>query len=617
MKATAGTWLQRVVRMTRSALFFVSLLGSLWLASSHAATLSGSVQGEPGEPLAGALVTLISADKVLQETVYTNGQGSFRLDTAQQGLLSLRMRAPGFADATQELLLSAAQNEAVKLSLKKLTDPKLISDALPASAHAATVKINDEKAHAAYRNQCFFCHQIGNAWTRRPKTKQEWDGVMDRMQRYGALITWSTEKHIHQALSEAFKGQPVADQQDHRQDWGVARAKLTVVRVGDASSFVHDLELGPDGRFYSVDMGNDIVYITDMASGKSESAKMPNAGLARGGLFSGMSAPIATFNAWHGPHSIVLGPDGRYYTTDSMRGEIGVFDPKTRQFQFVPIGHGALYPHTLRFDRDGILWFTLAMSNQLGRYDPRSGKIDVMALPSGGFWQWLADALFAPLLKIAAWFPGQDLQLVLSHHKWSAQGHKIMNLPYGIDIHPQDGSVWYSKLYGDKIGRYNPKTGAIKEWDTPLAGPRRMRFGADGTLWIPAFGDSALMKFDPRTETFSNYPMPVLAKGEFETPYALNVHPKTGEVWVTANLSDRMFRFNPVDARWTAYPMSSTSTYMRDIVFTPDGSVCSANANLPAAAIEGQQQQIVCLQPDAVADGVGNVRQSSIAQHKL
>jgi streptogramin lyase len=93
--------------------------------------------------------------------------------------------------------------------------------------------------------------------------------------------------------------------------------------------------------------------------------------------------------------------------------------------------------------------------------------------------------------------------------------------------------------------------------------------------------------------------MPVLAPGEFETPYALNVHPKTGEVWVTANLSDRMFRFDPRHERWTAYPMSSTTTYMRDIVFTPDGRICSVNANLPAVAIEGQQQKIVCLQPDA------------------
>ncbi|MFA6312582.1 MAG: carboxypeptidase regulatory-like domain-containing protein [Sterolibacterium sp.] len=588
------------------AAFLLCLIGLIGSGAGHAATLSGTVLSAQGQPLAGALATLIGGDKVMQETVYSNAAGRFRLDTAQQGEATLRLRAPGYADVTQPLRLGAADSQTIAVALKPLTDPKAVSDALPASAHAATVKINDEKANAAYRNQCFFCHQIGNAWTRRPKSQEEWNGVLDRMQRYGALITWGAEKSILRALSEAFRGQPVADREDHRQDAVIATAKLTEVRIGDASSFVHDVELGPDGRFYSVDMGNDIIYITDLASGKSEAAPMPREGLPRGGEFAGMSAPIATFNAYHGPHSIVVGPDGRYYTTNSMMGELGIFDPKTRQYQFVKIGHGALYPHTLRFDRDGILWFTLAMSDQLGRYDPKTGRVDVMALPAGGFWQWLADTLFDPLLRIAAWFPGKDLQLILSHHKWSGQGHKIMNLPYGLDVHPGDGSVWYSKLYGDKIGRYDPRTGAIKEWDTPLTGPRRMRFGADGVLWIPAFGDSGLMKFDPKTEKFTSYPMPVLAQGEFETPYALNVHPRTGEVWVTANLSDRMFRFDPRNARWIVYPLSSQTTYMRDIVFAPDGRVCSVNANLPAAAIEGQQQQIVCLQPDAYPEANSN-----------
>ncbi len=575
----------------------IALLAALCLHVVHAATLQGTVATTQGQPLAGAMVTLIRSDKLLQETVYTDSQGRFRIDTEQPGAATLRCRTPGYADLSQAL--AAVVGGKFSFEMQKLSDPKAISDALPASAHAATVKITDARTQDAYRNQCFFCHQIGNAWTRRVKTSQEWDGVLDRMQRYGALITWGTERRIHQALSEAFQGHPVPDREDHRTDPAIAHAKLTEVAVGDASSFVHDLELAPDGRFVSVDMGNDKVYTTDLANGKSESVQMPRNGLVRGGLFSGMSSPIATTNAYHGPHSIVLGPDGRYYTTDSMRAELGIFDPATDAFQFVPIGHGAQYPHTLRFDREGILWFTLAMSDQLGRYDPRNGQVDVIALPSGGFWQWMADKLFDSLLKVAAWFPGKDLQLALSHHKWSGQGHKILNLPYGIDIHPLDGSVWYSKLYADKIGRYDPTTGAVQEWDTPLAGPRRMRFGADGTLWIPAFGGSALMKFDPKTGKFTNYAMPVLAAGEFETPYALNVHPKTGEVWVTANLSDRMFRFDPRSERWTAYPMSSTTTYMRDIVFTPDGRVCSVNANLPAVAIEGQQQKIVCLQPEA------------------
>jgi streptogramin lyase len=578
------------------------LCASLGLGSSQAATLTGTITSATGQAVAGALVTLVGNDKIMQETVYSDTAGRFRLDTAQQGDVTIKTRAPGYADETRPLKLGAAEKPVLAIALQPLTDPQIISDALPASAHAARINIRDEKARVAFRSQCFFCHQIGNAWTRRPRSQDEWVSVLDRMQRYSALLTWSSERSIIQGLSEAFQGQPVADVQKRTPDASVATAKLTEVRIGDGGTFVHDVELGPDGKFYGVDMGNDIIFITDMTSGKSETVAMPNEGLPKGGEFNGMTAPISTSNAYRAPHSIVHGPDGRYYTTNSINGELGIFDPKTRTFEFVKIGHGALYPHTLRFDQDGILWFTIAMSNQLGRYDPKTGKVDVMPLPSGGFWQWLADKLSAPIIKIASWFPGSDLHLTLSHHKWSGQGHKILNLPYGIDIHPLDGSIWYSKLYGDKIGRYDPKTGTIKEWDTPLAGPRRLRFGADGTLWIPAFGGSALMKFDTRTEQFTTHPLPLLAPGEFETPYALNVHPKTGEVWITSNLSDRMFRFNPANASWLTYPMSTMTTYMRDIVFAPDGRVCSVNANLPSYAIEGLQQQVVCLQPDAYAE---------------
>lgn len=44
------------------------------------------------------------------------------------------------------------------------------------------------------------------------------------------------------------------------------------------------------------------------------------------------------------------------------------------------------------------------------------------------------------------------------------------------------------------------------------------------------------------------------------------------------------------------------TTYMRDIVFSSDGGVCSTNSNLPAGAVEGQRQSLVCLHPDAVPE---------------
>jgi streptogramin lyase len=584
------------------------LLARAWLVAAllgghlaaGAAVIEGHVVGADGKPVPGALVTLAKDDELLRETVYTNRAGRYELGTAQTGEARLQVRAPGYADQVRKL--SVVDARAVDWVLTPSTDPQALSDAMPASAFAAIVKIDDKKVRTEFRSQCFFCHQIGNAWTRKVRNQEEWEAVTDRMQRYGALITWHSEKTIIASLMDAFKGAPLADHERRERDPEIATARLTEVRVGEHGAFLHDVDIGPDGRFYSCDMANDAIYATDLATARSTVSKMPSFDQPLHGDLAGGSAPVAAFNAHHGPHSIVRGPDGRFYTTNSMSAEIGVFDPATGVHRFVKIGHGAIYPHTLRFDKNGIAWFSIAMSDQIGRYDPRTDAVQVINLPSGGFWQWLADEMFGVVLKVASWFPGQDLHLILSHHKWSGQGHKILNLPYGIDVDPRDGSVWYSKLYADKIGRYDPATGKVEEFSTPEPGPRRLRFGSDGTLWIPAFGGSALMKFDTATRRFTSYPMPVLDRDEFETPYAVNVEPHTGDVWVTSNLSDRMFRFNPQSEKWVAYPLPTRVTYLRDIVFMADGGVCSTNSNLPSDAVEGRHQSLLCLHPDAVPE---------------
>jgi streptogramin lyase len=106
----------------------------------------------------------------------------------------------------------------------------------------------------------------------------------------------------------------------------------------------------------------------------------------------------------------------------------------------------------------------------------------------------------------------------------------VLAFPYGIDVNPVDGSIWYAKLYANKIGRLDPKTLEVTEYDTPMRGPRRPRFDADGIFWIPSFDEGDLMRFDPKTAEFKTYKIPGVAAGEYETPYALNVWKPTGEV---------------------------------------------------------------------------------------
>lgn len=547
--------------------------------------------------VAGAMVTLTDANGV-STTVYSDAQGRWQLRaTAVTEPLSLRVRA-GNAYADFQQSLNPADTTLIQVELQRLTRVEELSERLTASAHAAAIRWKSAGTKEDFISQCHFCHQIGNAYTRKPKSEQGWLETIRRMEGYGALVTWQNEEEFSQTLAASFQGQPIDHVQTLSMHADLPNAQMKEWSFGGPLNYVHDVELGDDGKLYGVDMNTDRIWILDRTTNAIDYVDWPANDLPLGGLFAGAVAPLGTFNAYHGPHSIVNGPDGKLYTTNSLAAEIGIFDPRTRETEFVPTGGDTIYPHTLRFDAQGTLWFTFALSNQIGRMDIKTHKLDVIDLPSNGAWRWLTDAMLPTVLKVASWFGKKDMHITLSHHQTSGQGREVLNLPYGIDINPVDGSVWYSKLYGDYIGRVDPVTLVVEEYQTPYPAPRRLRFAKDGTLWIPSFDSGMLMKFDTRTRQFlKNYHLPLLAENEYETPYAVGIDPNTQHVWIAANMSDRMLRFDPQAETFVAYPSPTLVTFMRDFIFTPEGEVCTSNSNLPAASIEGGKPKFMCLRP--------------------
>lgn len=583
-------------------------LGSLLLVllspAASALSLHGNVTLADRTPVAGAMVTLADASGYA-ETVYSGEQGQWRLDTSAplQGPLTLRVRAgAAYADSFREINGTAAPGAPLTIALERLTRVEDVSERLTASAHAASIRWANSGTRTDFISQCHFCHQIGNATTRRPRSEQEWQAVIKRMEGYGALITWKNEEEFARTLAAGFNGKPLANVQTLAMHPDLPKARLREWSFGGPLNYVHDIEQGSDGLIYGVDMSADRLWILDPRKNSIEEIPLPPNGLPLGGDFAGAVAPLGTFAAYHGPHSVVRGPDRKLYMTCSLSAEICIYDPQTRRFEFIDIGRDALYPHTLRFDAKGTLWFTLALSNQIGRMDIRSREITLIDLPSNGAWRWLSDAMLPTVLTVASWFGKEDMHVRLSHHQASGEGRQVLNLPYGIDINPRDGSIWYSKLYAGYIGRVDPVTLRVEEYKTPHTSPRRLRFAADGTLWIPSFDTGMLMKFDTATRTFTReYKLPTLARNEYETPYALAVHPRTGQLWIASNLSDRILRFDPATETFAAYPSPTRVTYMRDFIFLEDGQVCTSNANLPAAAIEGGRPRLMCLDPVAGA----------------
>jgi streptogramin lyase len=549
--------------MVRHSCQLALVVGALLAAQSVlAAAIDGHVVDGDDAPIAGALITLFRADGLYSETVYSDNKGRFHLDTALEGKLTLRARAPRFADAQQSVDLSAKGGAKAAFALRRLTMPNELSDGLTGSAQFKRLKFKSEKQREDFQNDCLSCHQIGNERTRKAAPKEYWQATVERMLAFVGSSDKQTLADYVELLSTAFDGKPYVVEQSTDVAPEMLRAKITEWKLPGAI-IAHDGEVDPkDGRFYLVD--GDAVFITDPVANRTETVPVPAMGVPLGGNFPamGLPIPIGMNQSRHGMHSLQYGPDGRFYITSALGGTITSFDPKSREFKDYPIGGGALWPHTLRFDGKGIAWFTISISNQVGRFDPASGDTKVIDLP-----------------------------------KTTNRPTAGFMFPYGIDVSPIDGSVWYTRLWAGKVGRIDPKTLAVKEFDPPLSGPRRLRFDASGTLWIPAFGTGSLVKLDTKTMRYTKYDMPRLSPGESEAPYAVAVDPRRQDVWITSNMSDRLFRFLPKEKRFITYRMPTRGTYTREFFFPADGRICSPASPLPAApdVIEGGMDTIVCL----------------------
>src|SRR5215469_16127086 len=90
----------------------VGLYGLLLVASvSVSATIFGSVTGlihDPEHrPVQGAKVTIRAADSDWSESTTSNGTGEFRFGNVPLGSYTIEVDAEGFAEQTQELVLSS------------------------------------------------------------------------------------------------------------------------------------------------------------------------------------------------------------------------------------------------------------------------------------------------------------------------------------------------------------------------------------------------------------------------------------------------------------------------------------------------------------------------------
>jgi streptogramin lyase len=576
-------------------------LFALLPALAHAELRGRVVDAASGAPIAGAHVTAERGDPAYRVTVFSGDDGAFAVPTPAGGAAwRVRARRIGWEDAW----LGPVTTGPLELRAVRHTRAAEVAAQLPAHHwYALAMEGLAASERHVLKRECTYCHQQGAPWTRRVRSAEDWEKILALMGRRGAMLPDALRARVPSLFNAAYepetavpnltRGWQDAERFSPAPHPEVRRAVIEEWDLGERASMQHDVIAHPDGTLYSVDGAQDALFRLDprVGDGKREAWRVAVPGVALGGIFAGEDRPQSqTSSAYVGPHSLQVAPDGAVWITLAIGNRLARFDPRTKAFAIHEVADG-IYPHTLRFDRAGRIWYTMSASNHVGRFDPLTSEQAHVRLPA----RTLAQEVVLRLMPAMFWLDEKLEAINLRGDASQSADGFTMPVPYGIDIAP-DGGVWFSQLNENRIGRIDPETLAVKLYETPFPGPRRLRFDATGRLWIPSFTTGHIAWFDPATERFEEIALPTNPLAG-ETPYALAVHPITQHVWVCGTNSDTLIRYEPEGKRFTVYPLPTRVTYTREIDFDAEGRVWTSNSNSPAWQIERGQPIVIRLDP--------------------
>ena len=207
------------------------------------------------------------------------------------------------------------------------------------------------------------------------------------------------------------------------------------------------------------------------------------------------------------PHSIVPDQEGFIWYTGNSNGTIGKLDPATGDI--TEYKTKARDPHTATFHPNGKLYFTSQRAAMLGRLDPVTGELTevdteprpygIVVAEDGTLW-----VAYNGINKLGALDP-----VTMEVHYYTIPEPRSRVRRLGLD---SKGMVWFVNSTMGRIGRLNPETGDIKEWDSP-SGPRSHPYALaviNDKIWYNESGmrPDALVRFDPETETFQSWAIP-------------------------------------------------------------------------------------------------------------
>ena len=127
----------------------------------------------------------------------------------------------------------------------------------------------------------------------------------------------------------------------------------------------------------------------------------------------------------------------------------------------------------------------------------------------------------------------------------------------------RDGMVWYGDFGNNlnaSLGRLNPQTGEVKEWQVPLLKPKAsksmldLRLDKDGNLWMAMRMQGGIAKFDKKAEKFTTWAAPQKYNFDRMNVSMIALNPD-GTVWFKDSPNLKAHRLDPKTGEIATFSM--------------------------------------------------------------
>jgi virginiamycin B lyase len=121
-----------------------------------------------------------------------------------------------------------------------------------------------------------------------------------------------------------------------------------------------------------------------------------------------------------------------------------------------------------------------------------------------------------------------------------------------------EGMVWYVDFLAPYLGRLDPQTGEVKEWEVPVSKPGfpegslDLELDREGNLWFGRLFQAAIAKFDKKTQQFQTWNVPAPYNNIYSVSGFVGLAPD-GKVWFNSGLNRKALRLDPKTGQIASY----------------------------------------------------------------